>query len=71
MLADLGAETIKVEPPAGDPMRSFSPVDPDCMSPFYCLLNRGKTVRPSFSRTDRTLQRKFIEYVIPYYNHFI
>jgi alpha-methylacyl-CoA racemase len=44
MLADLGAETIKVEPPAGDPMRSFSPVDPDGMSPFYRLLNRGKTV---------------------------
>jgi alpha-methylacyl-CoA racemase len=44
MLADLGAETVKVEPPAGDPMRSFSPVDPDGMSPFYRLLNRGKTV---------------------------
>lgn len=44
MLADLGAEVVKIEPPRGDPMRSFGPVDDDGLTPFYKLLNRGKTV---------------------------
>lgn len=37
LLAELGAEVTKVEPPAGDPSRS---IDPD----MYALVNRGKTV---------------------------
>ena len=43
MLADLGAEVIKVEPPAGDPMRNFSAHRggrPDA----YHALNHGKKI---------------------------
>ncbi len=44
ILADLGAEVVKVEPPSGDPMRVLGPVDADGMTPWYKLLNAGKTV---------------------------
>jgi crotonobetainyl-CoA:carnitine CoA-transferase CaiB-like acyl-CoA transferase len=44
LLADLGAEVIKVEPPAGDPMRAFGPLDSDGVSVFYKLVNAGKQV---------------------------
>jgi crotonobetainyl-CoA:carnitine CoA-transferase CaiB-like acyl-CoA transferase len=44
-LADLGAEVIKVEPPHGDPMRSFMfEASSERPSPVYRHLNRGKTV---------------------------
>jgi alpha-methylacyl-CoA racemase len=43
-LSDLGAEVVKVEPPGGEPMRSFPPLDPDGVSAPYKLMNRGKTV---------------------------
>ena len=32
ILADLGAEVIKVEPPGGDPLRSVPPLGPDGVS---------------------------------------
>jgi crotonobetainyl-CoA:carnitine CoA-transferase CaiB-like acyl-CoA transferase len=38
----LGAEVIKVEPPAGDPMRGFPPYLPDGESGMFRALNRGK-----------------------------
>jgi crotonobetainyl-CoA:carnitine CoA-transferase CaiB-like acyl-CoA transferase len=46
LLADLGAEVIKVEPPEGDPSRSFGPFpnaapDPEA-SGLYLYLNAGK-----------------------------
>jgi crotonobetainyl-CoA:carnitine CoA-transferase CaiB-like acyl-CoA transferase len=44
MLADLGAEVVKVEPPGGDPMRQLGPRDADGVSPFWKLMNGGKTV---------------------------
>ncbi|WP_241503759.1 CaiB/BaiF CoA transferase family protein [Ferruginivarius sediminum] len=44
LLADLGAEVIKVEPPAGDPMRRFPPLGDDGLSAFYRLVNAGKSV---------------------------
>jgi len=44
ILSDLGAEVVKVEPPAGDPMRRLGPLDGDGVSVFYKLLNAGKTV---------------------------
>lgn len=44
MLADLGAEVVKIEPPAGDPMRGIGPRDADGISAFYKLINAGKTV---------------------------
>ena len=42
-LADLGANIIKVEPPAGDPMRRFM-FEADGVSPIYRHLNRGKRI---------------------------
>ncbi len=44
MLADLGAEVVKVEPPGGDPMRGLGPRDGDGVSVFYKLINAGKSV---------------------------
>lgn len=44
LLADLGADVVKVEPPDGDPMRSFIYSDPDNISPLYKQINAGKTV---------------------------
>ena len=43
-LSDLGAEVVKIEGPAGDPMRVMGPVDADGTTPFYKLVNRNKTV---------------------------
>jgi crotonobetainyl-CoA:carnitine CoA-transferase CaiB-like acyl-CoA transferase len=43
-LADLGAEVIKVEPPAGDPMRRFMHNRHDSISAVYRHLNRGKRI---------------------------
>ena len=44
ILADLGAEVVKLEPPAGDPMRGLGPRDEDGVSAFYKLINAGKSV---------------------------
>ncbi len=42
ILADLGAEVLKVEPPNGDPMRGFMLLDEDGISPLYKQINAGK-----------------------------
>lgn len=44
ILVDLGAKVVKVEPPAGDPMRRFIFVDSDGVSPFYKQVNAGKSI---------------------------
>lgn len=44
LMADFGAQVVKIEPPQGDPMRAFGPRDADGLSPFYKVLNRNKTV---------------------------
>jgi alpha-methylacyl-CoA racemase len=44
ILGDLGAEVVKVEPPGGDPMRHLGETDPDGITPWYKLVNAGKTV---------------------------
>ncbi len=44
MLADLGAQVIKIEPPAGDPMRNFSSNKTQEISPAYRYLNQGKKI---------------------------
>lgn len=41
MMADHGAEVIKVEPPAGDPARDMKPIEAD-QSVWFRNLNRGK-----------------------------
>jgi benzylsuccinate CoA-transferase BbsE subunit len=46
MLADLGMEVIKIEPPGGDPVRNLAPfiksVDGESLSTAFAHLNAGK-----------------------------
>ena len=42
MLADQGAEVIKIEPPAGDPSRCYMPPNVDGHSPYFLSMNRNK-----------------------------
>ncbi|HYG88662.1 MAG TPA: CoA transferase [Azospirillum sp.] len=44
ILADLGAEVVKVESPEGDPLRRLGPPDSDGTAAVYKLFNAGKTV---------------------------
>jgi len=44
ILGDMGADVVKVEPPAGDPMRRLGGVDSDGLAPAYKLVNAGKTI---------------------------
>src|SRR5262245_63925666 len=41
MLADLGADVVKIEPPGGDPTRRVPPLV-DGVSPYYAQANAGK-----------------------------
>ena len=43
VLADLGADVLKIETPDGDPARSMSPVDGD-RSAYFHIVNRNKDV---------------------------
>ena len=42
MLADLGADVVKIEPPAGDATRKIGPGGNEKMGPIYMGLNRNK-----------------------------
>ena len=42
LLADLGAEVIKVEAPAGDDTRAWAPPVRDGISTYYLAVNRNK-----------------------------
>jgi crotonobetainyl-CoA:carnitine CoA-transferase CaiB-like acyl-CoA transferase len=42
ILADLGAEVIKIETPSGDPSRSMAPIEGD-RSAYFHIVNRNKT----------------------------
>src|ERR1700749_3584257 len=43
LLADLGADVIKVESPGGDDTRAWMPpVNPDGVSTYYLAINRNK-----------------------------
>lgn len=44
LMASLGAEVIKIEPPAGDPLRYMACAEGDDVSPLYRHLNAGKKV---------------------------
>jgi crotonobetainyl-CoA:carnitine CoA-transferase CaiB-like acyl-CoA transferase len=52
LLADLGADVVKVEPPGGDPMRTFIFQDDDSLSPLYKQVNAGKTIIRLDLKTD-------------------
>ena len=45
MLADMGADVLKIEPPRGDEMRHLGPRDAAGDPVFYGALNAGKSVR--------------------------
>jgi alpha-methylacyl-CoA racemase len=42
VLADMGAEVIKVERPGGDPLRQLDPRPPGAENPLFAAFNRGK-----------------------------
>lgn len=42
MMADLGADVVKVEPLAGDPVRGIGPKRSKAMGPIFLQANRGK-----------------------------
>ncbi len=44
LLADMGAEVLKIEPPDGDPMRELGPHDAAGTPVFHAAVNAGKTV---------------------------
>lgn len=44
LLADMGADVIKIEPPGGDPMRHLGPADAKGDPLFYGALSAGKSV---------------------------
>jgi len=45
MLADMGADVLKVEPPKGDPMRDLNPITNERgAAPFHGVINAGKRV---------------------------
>ena len=43
ILADLGADVVKVEPPGGDPLRAVPPLGPDGTSLRFAAWSAGKT----------------------------
>ena len=45
LLADMGAQVLKIEPPQGDEMRNLGPRDAQGQPLFYNALNAGKQVR--------------------------
>jgi len=52
-LADFGADVLKIEPPAGDPMRSMPPIGKDGISRIYKACNRNKkTLRLDLKSDD-------------------
>ncbi len=44
LLADMGAEVLKIEPPGGDEMRTIGPQGPCGRSIYYDAVNAGKSV---------------------------
>jgi len=54
LLADMGAEVVKVEDPAGDPMRRMGPpFEPDGRSAYFMAVNRNKRSVVLDLRTER------------------
>ena len=62
MLAQLGADVLKVERPGGEAMRTYGPLDSDGVSAFYKTLNAGKTVSELDLKSDRG-RRSFAQWL--------
>jgi alpha-methylacyl-CoA racemase len=61
-LGDMGAEVVKIEPPAGDEMRVMGPIGANGRSVYFDAVNAGKvTRRLDFRRADDRLA--FLELV--------
>jgi alpha-methylacyl-CoA racemase len=52
LLADFGAEVLKIEPPQGDGMLQLGPRDADGTPVFHAALNAGKTICRLDLKTD-------------------
>ena len=52
LLADMGADVVKVESPAGDPAKVLDLAKNEGSSPFYEMLNAGKTIITCDLKTD-------------------
>jgi CoA:oxalate CoA-transferase len=58
LLADMGAEVVKVEDPAGDPIRRMGPpFEPDGRSAYFMAVNRNKRSVVLDLRTERDRKR--------------
>ena len=58
LLADMGAEVVKVEDPAGDPIRRMGPpFEPDGRSAYFMAVNRNKRSVVLDLRTERDRDR--------------
>jgi CoA:oxalate CoA-transferase len=65
LLADLGPEVIKVEPPRGDDARTFGPFV-DGASAYYRLLNRNKLgISLDLKRSDQLHRVGRVNSVLP------
>ena len=62
LLADMGAEVLKIEGPDGDDMRHLGPLDAKGEPIFYPSLNGGKKVR-RMNLKDSAARAEFIELV--------
>jgi alpha-methylacyl-CoA racemase len=62
LLADMGADVLKIEPPHGDEMRNLGPKDGGGAPLFYQALNAGKSVR-RMNLKDESDREQFLELV--------
>lgn len=60
LLADLGAEVVKIEPPQGDETREWGPPFVGGVSAYYLSVNRGKEVRRIDLRTEAERVRDLV-----------
>src|SRR5579872_7392970 len=63
ILADMGAEVLKIEPPSGDEMRQLGPRDIDSNPVFFGAINAGKTTR-RMNLKDAVMRAEFIGLVL-------
>lgn len=62
LLADMGADVVKIEPPVGDELRSLGPKGSSGHSVYFDAVNAGKTTRRMDLR-DAAAREEFLDYV--------